>query len=507
MGTGGSSSSGASASPGTGDTAAGTPDDELPPQALTIRNRGEIVNLDPHLGSGNPDAVIDNNIYSKLVITYPEARDELVPDLAEAWTISPDATEFTFNLRKGVQWHKGYGEVTAEDVVWTYTRVRNPDLGSRSTAEFAGVKEVVAEDPYTVRITLETPDPIFAQSVLARVGYIGNQRAIEEKGEGYTSDPVGSGPYIFESWTKGEQLVLVKNPGHWLHEGNVETVTFKFLTDDKVAELSLRSGDLDIAYVETPEAQRAVVDNPDLTSIEEPAARTHNLWLRMKEGTPLADARVRRALAIAIDRELLAEEALDGMAQPAHSVFNPLMPGYVDTEFFAYDPDTAEQLLAEAGFGNGFQLELLGYNEGVSPDIMAVVQDQWREIGIDVTVTILERAILYNRWQAGDFDVIEQPIARDFPEQIIYSHLHSDGIPYPNAGHYSGLDELAADLRPEPDPEVRLRLYRRIQEKLAEDVPVIPTIYPKVVLGMRKSIEPFPIDIWYYPLWRIKVTG
>jgi len=499
------SSTGAAASQVSG-AGASSASASLPGKTLTIRNRGEIVNLDPHLGSGNPDAVIDTNIYSMLVLTYPDARDKVIGDLATDWTVSPDSKEYVFHLRKGVQWHKGYGEVTAADVVWTFQRVQDPKLGSRSTAAFAGLDTVVADDPYTVRITLKESDPTFLTAVLASVGYIGNRKAIEEKGNGYTSDPVGSGPYIFQSWTKGEQCVLVKNPGHWLHQGNVDKVNFKFLLDDKVTELSLRSGDLDMAYVETPESQKAVIDNTNLTNINQPAARTHMLFLSEKDGTPPADLRVRQALAIGINRDLLAQQALSGLAQPAYSIFNPTLPGYLDTKFFPYDPAKAKQLLADAGVANGLKLDFIGYSDGISPDIISVVQAQWKEIGVDAKVTILERALLYKRWQARDFEVLEQPAARSVPEQMIFPFFTKAAIPYPNGALYTGIEQLAAQLRTEPDQNKRLQLYGQIQTQIATDIPVIPTIYPKVVLGMRKGIDPFPVDIWYYPLWRMTVT-
>jgi ABC-type transport system substrate-binding protein len=231
------------------------------------------------------------------------------------------------------------------------------------------------------------------------------------------------------------------------------------------------------------------------------------LWMTMREGTPLADPVVRRALAIGIDRTAIAEQALSGMASPAHSVFNQRMPGHDETEFFAYDPEQARQLLADAGYAEGdVAFELLGYNEGISPDLMTIAAAQWAEIGVNVTVTILERALLYERWRNREFDMIEQPIARDMPEQIVFPYFTEGGHPYPNSSLYTGIEELASQLRSEADLDERLRLYGEIQAKLVEDVAVIPTVNPRLVLGMRPGIEPFPLSIWYYPLWQLTVS-
>lgn len=480
--------------------------EDLPGATLVIRSVGEVADLVPLTTSGRPDTMITDIIYSKLVFTYPDAPLELVPDLAEKWEWSSDGLELTLRLRQGAQWHKGYGEVTSANVVWSLNRIQDPNLAIITAPAFANMVDVVAEDDYTVRLTLGEPEPLFMHTALVPSSDVINQRALEEKGDAYSSDPVGSGSYIFDEWIRGQEVILIKNPDHWLHEGNLETAHFPFLADDTVAELALRSGELDVSYFETTETQRAVVDNPDLTVLQEPSARVHQVYFSMHEGAPTTDVRVRRALAISLNRELIAEEALDGMAFPAHTMFNPKMPGYLDTEFFPYDPEQAKQLLAEAGYADGLEFEAITYNVPPSGDILTIVAGQWEAIGINVTVNVLERALAFERWQNRDFEVLMLPLGRPLPEEAIGQYYTSTGIPYPNSAMYTGIDDLMAELASTPVEE-RIDIYHQIQEKLVEDVVSIPVVYPSTVLGMRQGIEPFDVGIFWYPLWLFKIPA
>src|SRR5262249_8101088 len=160
-------------------------------------------------------------------------------------------------------------------------------------------------------------------------------------------------------------------------------------------------------------------------------------------------------------------QALNGLAQPAYSIFNPTLPGFVDTKFFPFDPAKAKQLLSDAGVANGVNLDFIGYSDGISPDIISVVKAQWKDIGGNAQDTILEGGILYKRWPARDFDVLEQPVARDIPEQMIFPFLTKAAAPYPNSALYTGIDTLAAQLKSELDANKRLQLYGQIQAKVA----------------------------------------
>jgi ABC-type transport system substrate-binding protein len=242
------------------------------------------------------------------------------------------------------------------------------------------------------------------------------------------------------------------------------------------------------------------------------APRTHIFFFAdvYDESRPTSDPLVRQALAFAIDREEIAEAAMSGMGQPAHTKLNPQVFGHVDTEFFPFDPEKAQTLLTEAGYpnGEGFpKLDLVSMSSGISPELSAVVQEQWKEVlGVETELIVLERALYTERRKAHDFGILKLSVAREFPEPSIYPYHTSDGIPYPNVAMYTGIDDLVAELKPEPDLERRAELWAQIQEKMAEDVPIIPVVYPALVLATQKHVEPFEPAIWHYPVWQMKVT-
>lgn len=482
--------------------------DDAVDRVLVLRNRGEIVNMDIAHSSGNPDNVLYHNIYSRLIFQIP-GENELTPDLATDWEISDDGTEFTFSLREGVQWHKGYGDVTAHDVKWTFDRMRAPETASRYAPDHANVDEVSVIDDHTVRITLKTPDPTFTVQVLGQMGgsgYVMNERALEEKGDTYSSDPVGSGPYIFERWSPGEECEIVRNDGHWLlhPDNNINRAIFKFLLDDSIVELALRSGDLDVAYVETPETQVAVLDNAALQSSSRPAPRTYYVVFGpFEEDHPLSDVRFRQALSLAIDRELLTEEVIEGMGVSAHTIFNPGHFGYVDKVFFPfdYDPEEARRLVEESGY-DGRTIELHSQVDLLTNNVGTVLLEFWREVGIDVEYTVLERALFVERYNQADYEMAYRSHGAEWPEGILFPLLTSDGIPAPNASQYTGVDDLAEQLRPEFDLDRRAEILLAIQEKVAEDAVMIPVLSSVLVIGFQPHVqihhEP---GLWFYPVW------
>lgn len=498
------------------DIATDEPAAEDAPEGATLVSSlaGEIVNLDTHHSGGNRDNIISKNIYSRLVFAQriSENEDELIPDLATEWEISDDGLEIIFHLQEGVQWHRDYGELTAADVVFTLNRVRDPDTASRWQADYANVIEVVDEDPYTVRVVLESPDPMLLHTSFSRTGFILNEQALADGGDDYSSNAIGTGPYIFESWTKGEQVELVRNDGHWLlqPDSNVERAIFRFLEDDLSAQLAFEAGELDVGYVEQPESQVALIDNPDLITSVRAHTRTHNIEPGpVEQGHILHDVNFRRALSLAINRQELADEVMLGMAQPAHTVLNPNHYGYVEEELypFYYDPEEAQKLLDETAY-DGSTLEFLSSSDTAYVNLGVIVQASWRAIGIETELIPLENAIYVERRNNGEFVLFNLGGARDYPEQIIYPQFTSDGIPTNNQWGYTGVDALAEELRFEQDFDRRAELIDEIQRQIAEDVPFIPLVYPQLTWVQQQNIEiSFFPTVAEIPLWHIRVNG
>ena len=244
------------------------------PTQVTISRASEFLTIDPAFITSGSDYSIAYLIYNGLIKYKPGTR-EIVGDLAEKWEVSPDGLLYSFWLRKGVKWQKGYGDFTAQDVKYSFERIMNPDTESRFFSEFATVDSIEVEDDYTVHIHMKEPSPEFIGAVLTyRPGLIVNQKAIEELGDQYQNDPVGTGPYYWESSLPGVEIVLKRNPDYFGPEPVIDTVVSKLIQEEAAKEIAMESGDLDMAYFEEPEIQRRVIDNPDLVTIQTPGPRT-----------------------------------------------------------------------------------------------------------------------------------------------------------------------------------------------------------------------------------------
>ncbi|MDP2857079.1 MAG: ABC transporter substrate-binding protein [Bacillota bacterium] len=470
--------------------------------SLVIRGRNDILNMDVPFHGGHEDGMIYPLIYSRLVYVLPDAPEKLLPDLATKWEISPDASVYTFTLRQGAKFHKGYGEVTAKDVVWTFNRIKDPKVGTGFSGEWTNVKEIVAVDNYTVKITLIKPDPTFAHFVLNRSGFVQCQKAIAEKGQKYTSDAVGSGPYIFESWTPGDKVVLVKNKDNWLHKGNVDRIIARGIVDDKVAELAIEAGDLNLAYIAVPEVQRSIISKGKVSTIVKPAGRSVFMTMSSNKNRPTQDQKFREALAISIDRKLLVDKFMDGLGAPAHSLINPECYGYSAKEYFKYDPARAKELLKQVKLPADFKLDFITRTD--TGDMATAIQSMWQGIGLKVQLTVLESAIMFERRDQKKYDIMLYSQSRDYPEGFLPT-ITLAGDANNVRLYYDGVESLVADLAKQNDVATRAQTWVKIQDKLGQDVPIIPVVFPVNVVAMRKDIQPFPIVLWRYPMWLIKV--
>jgi len=210
--------------PGTGEAEQETQTE----QVITIRISDEPEYLDPAFTSWIDAYRILNNINQGL-LRFKTGTFEVEPDLAESWDISEDGTEWVFHLRKGVQWHKGFGEFTANDVKYSVERVLDPEVASRWQQYWSMIENVEVIDDYTVKITLTEASPVFT---IWMAGYrpagLVCEKAVEEYGDEYFKNPIGTGPFMFESWTPGEEVVIVANPdyrdGPPKHHGSVDAI-------------------------------------------------------------------------------------------------------------------------------------------------------------------------------------------------------------------------------------------------------------------------------------------
>ena len=466
-----------------GDATAGAAD-----SPLRLRLDDDIISLDPaHLAKPSDHAVAFN-IFDGL-IRLKAGSAEIEPNLAERWDLSADGRTYTFHLRKNIKWHKGYGLLTAHDFKYSFERIMDPKAKSRYRRFFAPVKQVEVVDDHTLRLELKYPYPSFLTGVLSfRPGWVVNRKAIEKLGPRYSTDPIGTGPFQFVRWTRGSEVALERNPAYY-EPVRIHQAVFKVIRKDSVARVALERGDLDAAYFLEGTTIKLIKENPqNLNVLTLPAYRTHWLGFNLRKKA-LQDVRVRQAILHATDKKALAAHLFFGYASVVHSIFNPNMASYLNTDPNAFNPEKAKQLLKEAGHADGLNLKFLIYPSLGWPGIAAVLQEQWRRVGIHAEVVNTERSI-YNRMrQKGEFDLIVVAISRVDADQYAHPFLHSANIPVPNYSAYRGADDLIDAARKEVNDARRIAIYKQFQLRIARDLPGFALVNVHYAVATRPSVR------------------
>ncbi|MDI3339848.1 MAG: ABC transporter substrate-binding protein [Sphaerobacter sp.] len=493
----------------------GTPAGTTPPADRPVLryglNAGDLGNLDPHFASSTNDRTVVDMVFNALVRYKPGDNSQFEPDLATAIP-EPEMVDgkqvWTFTLRQGVMWHPGPQtesyELTADDVVFSLQKSANADT-SAYAAEYAGMTVEKVDDD-TVRITLDTPlSPILFLPKVANYsgGFIVSKRAVEAMGaDGIKTHPVGTGPFMFRSYTPQNAIELVAWDNYFRGAPKLAGVTLRFMPDASSRELALQSGELDVA-AGIPEARWVDKINgidglrADVFGVGEVTFVNFDM-----SREPLTDVRVRQALAYAINRE--AHLALFGepVAQIVYSVAPAaLMVGGLTREEAAqagvaydYDPDRARQLLAEAGVTNlTFDLvtsEMDSYRRNYE-----VLQAELAEIGVQVNLTVVDHPTYHSLIRENANQIVIYVAFRPNPDAYFSQFFHADAIvvtgpkPNTNFSHYDQVDDLIEQARTETDPDQQVALWKQINTRILQDMAALPILFINQVYGRSERVD------------------
>ncbi len=454
--------------------------------------------LDPHVSSTGADVYLFSFIYNALVRFRPGSMDPatLEPDLAERWEVTPDGLTWTFHLRKGVQFHGGYGELTAEDVVYSLERAADPKRSS-SAASFSAMKSVEAVDPHTVRVTLKTPVPLLLGTLSNyRGGMIVSKKATVELGDNMHTRPIGTGPFQFVEYRPKQFVLLTAFPQHFRGKPQVEKVTYRYIDSDNSRELAFRNKEIDLFYGRREQdwVERMKKDPEIAIDIFEPAQSRLLHINRTKK--PFDDPRVRRAVLHAIDRNEFLDLVGRDITRP---LFAPVPIGFAgqhkELKKYTYDPAKAKALLAEAGFPNGFSVKTQISKISSLNVPMTLIQEQLRRVGINVELEVLDHsawhaAIRRNESPLVIYGAAQFPIADDFLTPIFHSNARMGGPnPALNFSHCDVADKEIDTARAEVDEGKRNALYHAAQEKILDDGCAVPIFELMQVYGRRKTFD------------------
>ena len=469
-----------------------------PKSTLSIASTAQDVGqLDPDFATGTPDRVAVGWIFNGLVRFKPGSMNpaDIEPDLAESWESSADQLTWTFHLRHGVQFHAGFGELTADDVVFSLTKAANAKT-SAFAADFAPVASVEAVDPYTVRIVLKQHVP----SLLGLVtnysgGYILSRKAYEKRGADFTRAPVGTGPFAVASITAGQSMTLVANDAYFRGKPQVRGIVYRFMPSDASRELAFRSGELDLAPGVQDQVwiKRMKAVPHTVIDVFQPGELSElNLNVTVK---PLDDIRVRQAIAYAVDRQELQRWKGTEVARAPISVIPDGQLGTVDAHLLPHDTAKAKQLLTEAGYPNGLTIKVIHTQLAEMMAQMQVVQAQLRRAGITLDIQPVEHAT-YHKMIRQDLSPIVFYDAARFPVADIYlsQFFHSNSIvktpgAVANFSHCTVADKEIDEARVATDAKVQLADWAEAQRKIAAAVCAVPLIEVEQVWVQHDDVD------------------
>jgi peptide/nickel transport system substrate-binding protein len=475
--------------------------------------------LDPHDVTTSPDrALAKFNIFDGLVAlpaTFPEdgSPPTPVPALAESWEVSDDGLTWTFQLRQGVQFHRGFGEFTARDVVFSIERLLDPDTSLRNQGHVAAIERVEAVDPFTVRLHLVSPwSPLLTELAFLEGLMMVSRDAVEQLGDaGFAERPVGTGAYQVVAYEPSGRTVLEAFTDHWRGAPGIPRIEVRVIADETVAGLALMNDEVNFLIVREPEVFRMLRAAPHVHVEMHPTA-TYMIgayWLNTQRG-PLTDVRVRRALAHALDRHAIYEQFFAEMhpAGVAETIFPTGVVGHrhVAGTVPDYDPERARELLAEAGYGPG-DVRLVAHTFAQSEYVtmLTAAQQYWAEVGVVLDIHRTENA----NWQAlniqqADFDVFAVLSTRVEAEDVAGSLLSQRSVHLGGVGNWAQyvnprVDELVEQQRRASDPADREALLHELQEVVMDDLPIIPLWYGSHISAWPTYLEgPEQIGGWRF---------
>jgi peptide/nickel transport system substrate-binding protein len=487
-------------------------------QTLTMGVGSPVTSLDPHYHQLSPNNAVSDMIFDKLVETDDKARQ--VPGLAESWrAVGP--TIWEFKLRAGVRFHNG-NAFTAEDVVATIQRLPNvPNAPSSFAAYARPIVRMEVVDPLTIRFHTSSPYPLLPLD-MTNVRILDSETHANATTEGFNAGTlaIGTGPFRVVTYRSGDRIEFARNDTYFGVAPGFQRINYRMVTNDASRTAGLLAGDLDfIDQVPTTDLARLRADQR--LSISETvglrlvflgldhqrAANENSPNITDNEGRPLGrnplkDVRVRRALSMAIDREAITNRIMDGAATPAGQFLPPgtfsHVPGLGAP---AFDPDGARRLLTEAGYPNGFRIQLNSPNDRYINDsrIAQAIGQMWTRVGVRTAVEAQTWATFVGRAGRGEYSAHligwgSNPDGSHPMRNIIGSASRERGWGASNRGRYSNaeLDRLLEASLGELDNAKREQQLIAIQRMAAEDVAVIPLHIQTNIWAMRRNVTHTP---------------
>ncbi len=444
------------------------------------------------------------HIYDGLV-HYKNSELEVEPALATSWDVSEDGLTWTFNLRKGVKFHDGT-DFNAEAVVFSFMRLVDEEhpyygLGSWSYFDYLlgdVLQDVRAVDDYTVEIELKSKFAPFLTYMGYYSEYIVSPTAVKKWGEDFFKHPVGTGPFVFEEWKKEEYITLKKNENYWGEEPKIDTLIWKVVPDNTTRLMELETGQVHAIKSIAPNQLDKVKNNEELKLHQIAGA---NLFFAALNTTkpPFDDVRVRQAVQYAVNMDRLVDSVYEGMGVRAVCTLPPNVFSFDKSmKPYPYDPEKAKQLLEEAGYGDGMELDIYTFVEArpyiARPvDAAEIIRADLSKVGIEAKVHANEWGThkdIYNALEhqmgfAGWFDI---PHPNNFWNTLLIKGVKG-------GWHPDEVVELAEKALATYDRKEQAKYWQQVQALAHEECPILPIAHNAYTAAVGKNVEGFELDI------------
>ncbi len=467
---------------------------------------------DPTMNPWHPNAFVESVFSNRVLfasLTKPGVDLQPAPDLARSWSASDDGLTWTFELRDDVVWHDGE-PFSAEDVAFTFNEiVLNADLGASGAANFRNtVDRVEVIDPSTVAFHVRSPFSALPAYLAYNAGILPKHVFEGEDPWELTSfnkgTPIGTGPFRVAEYVSGSYLTLERFDDYFDEPARLDFLTFRVLPDANAQLAQMLAGDLDVMIVDNLASIPQIDRSPN--TLTYPVNQVNYYYVTVNHERELFnDINLKRALLHAIDREAIIESVMRGNGSLATGPISPALQAYYNPNVrtYPYDPEGAVELLEASGWTRGddgvmvkdgqrlaFVLDV-GRNRDLEP-ISALVQDYWRDIGVDVSLNTLEwNAYIQKIVVQRDYDAtINWWITPADPDVYAYYHSSAAGTGFNLPGYRDAtIDDLLERGRAESDVDARIEIYRQFQEQVAEQLPYLFLWYPSEIQARSVNLQ------------------
>ena len=456
----------------------------------------DIRRLDPMSGPNSADKTVLAAIFSGLVRTRPgEVNAERIEgDLAESWESSKDLKTWTFKLRQGVEFHQGFGEFTADDIVFSLDRAKDKKANVYYKS-YGPLGKIEALDQHTVRLHLQSPQT--AVSLLPtlldwQAGMVMSKKAAEKLGDKLKRTPIGTGPYAFKEFIAQEKLVLERNDKYFRGKPGFEQVIFRMLPDASSRTIAFKAGELDVMDVDREQRAIDQIKGAGVVIESFGPPSVHKLHMD-RTRKPLNDLRVRQAIAYAINRDDIVRFIGNDVAKVIYSVIPADFVGGLDPVpdklKYKYDPAKSKKLLTEAGLPDGFSLDPVYISE--RPQFrrpMEIIQNQLAKVGIKISVSVVAHPAWHTKNDEGSNPLILRAAQR-FPTANFILEEFFLGGGKRNFSHFSGADAEIKRAQAETDLAVQKKLWAEAQVKILEDLAAFPTHVLNTIVARKSNVN------------------